>query len=112
MARGLHYKTSPQDIISDLTAQGYEVINAVNILCNKTKKPLNLFMLTFNENRDPKTVFEIKIIDYQKVKIEELRKTTNRIVQCKNYQDFNHVQSYCQKKPKCVKCAGLHKTAC
>uniref|UniRef100_A0A1B0DM52 Pre-C2HC domain-containing protein n=1 Tax=Phlebotomus papatasi TaxID=29031 RepID=A0A1B0DM52_PHLPP len=32
------------------------------------------------------------------------------IVQCKNCQYFGHTKSYCNRKPKCVKCAGNHLT--
>lgn len=111
MARGLYAKTSSEDILLDLKAKGLEATSAVNILCNKTKKPLNLFMLTFTEKQDPKTVFAIKVIEHQKVHIEEIRRPTNRIAQCKNCQDYNHVRTFCHRRPKCVKCAGDHKSS-
>lgn len=110
MARGLHSASSPDDIIQDLKNKGFNVLEAVNILCNKTKKPLNLFMLSFDNKEDASKVYEIKVINYQKVKIEELRKTSTRIVQCKNCQGFNHVKTYCHKQPRCVKCAGEHES--
>lgn len=108
MARGLHSGTSPEDIVEYLTSKGFKATSAVNILCNKTKKPLNLFMLTFDNTEDAKKVYEIKVIEYQTVKIEELHKTSNRIVQCKKCQSYNHVRAYCHKMPRCVKCAGQH----
>ena len=108
MARGIHCQTPCKDIVDELRDKGFKIHSAVNILSNKSKEPLNLFMLSFDNEQDIKLVYSIKTIGYQTVKIEELRKTSNRIVQCKNCQEFNHVRTYCHKKPKCVKCAGNH----
>ena len=108
MARGIHCQTATNDIVEELKNKGFKIISAVNILSNRSKEPLNLFMLSFQKEQDIKLVYSIKTIGYQTVKIEELRKASNRIVQCKNCQEFNHVRTYCHKKPKCVKCAGTH----
>ena len=110
MARGLHSETEPTEIVEELVAKGFLAVSAVNILSSRTKQPLNLFMLTFDTDQEVKQVYNITRIAYQAVKIEELRKTSNRIVQCKNCQEFNHVRTYCHKAPRCVKCAGTHAT--
>lgn len=66
-------------------------------------------MLTLEQNESVKT------ITYQNhnisVKIEALRKASNRIVECKNCQGYNHVRSGCHRTPRCVKCAGRHLTS-
>ena len=111
MARGIHCQTLCKDIIDELREKGFKILSAVNILSNKSKEPLNLFMLSFENDQDIKPVYGIKTIGYQTVKIEELRKASNRIVQCKNCQEFNHVRTYCHKKPRCVKCAGNHSSS-
>lgn len=111
MARGLHPDTSIESIVNHLRSKDFNIENAVNILNNKTKQPLPLFMLTFDHTEDSKKVFDIKVIEYQSVKIEEVRKISNRIVQCKNCQGYNHVKTYCHKPPRCVKCAGDHISA-
>ena len=111
MARGVHFKTSPEEIVDELKNQGLKVISAVNMLSGKNKEPLNLFMLSFENTQEAAAVFKIKTIGYQVVKIEELHKQSSRIVQCKNCQEYNHVRTYCHKTPKCVKCAGQHKSS-
>lgn len=108
MARGLHYKTMPADILQDLTSQGLLATEAVNILNSRTKKPLNLFMLTFSELQDPKKVYNVRVIEHQTVKIEEIHRKSKKIVQCKKCQDYNHVKSFCHSETKCVRCAGNH----
>ena len=124
LARGLDPATDTKLISDDLKNKGFELISTVNILKtehqkdpndeNKTKKvkiPLRLFMLTFENSEQIENIYAIRNIAYQSVKIEALRKTSNKIVQCKRCQCFNHVQSSCHRTPRCVKCAGEHLTA-
>ena len=110
MARGIHHLTDKQDIVDDLKNQGYKIIDVTNIL-NWKKEPMHLHMLTFENSQDVKKVFAIKRIAYQTTKIEELKKSSKRIVQCQNCQGYNHTRSYCHKPACCVKCAGPHPTA-
>lgn len=109
MARGMNPTTECNEIMDDLKRKGLKIIGVTNIL-NKSKEPLRLHMLTFENGEDVKKVSEIKTIAYQVVKIENLKKTSNRIVQCKNCQGYNHTRSYCHKPSRCVKCAGPHKS--
>ena len=107
MARGIHHKTEPEEVIDDLKQKGFKIIGVTNIL-NKEKKPLRLHMLTFDNDQDVKKVYEIKVIAYQAVKIENFKKTSTRIAQCQNCQGYNHTKTYCHRPAKCVKCAGSH----
>lgn len=113
MARGLHKDTNPADIAADLAAQGFKIEKnqpAVNIKNSRSKQALNLFMLSFQHEQDPKAVYGIKFIERQVVKIEEIRNKRRNIVQCKKCQDFNHTQAFCHRKAACVKCGGAHLT--
>lgn len=109
MARKLHPSCAPQNIIIDLQSQGYEIIDAINIRKRKEKTPLPLFMLTFRNEENINHIFEIKEILGMKVEIEPLRKS-NLVSQCKRCQSFGHTQGYCNREPRCVKCAGKHHT--
>lgn len=82
--------------------QGNQTIN---------KRELPLFMLTFDNQEKTENIYNIKSILSMKVKIEPLRKTTNRIPQCKRCQSYNHTQAYCSRELRCVKCAGKHLTS-
>jgi hypothetical protein len=67
-------------------------------------------MLTFDWKGNNKTVFGINKIQGATVKTEPLRKP-NLIPQCKWCQLHGRTQKYCQRQPRCVKCAGKHLTA-
>lgn len=121
MARGLHPTCAIDDIISDLKSKGLKVLNAVNIIKKERaeveggnptykKRGLPLFMLSFDNKENIQNIYGISGILNMRVKIEAVRKTTTRIVQCKNCQGFNHTQKYCGRDPRCVKCAGAHPT--
>lgn len=117
MARGLHPTCPPSMITEDLNSKGFKITQVTNIMKKEkkdntvTKKPLPLFMLSFDKSEDCKKIFEIKLIAGTKVKIEPMRKKTELIPQCKKCQAFGHTQAYCNRTPRCVKCAGKHLTA-
>lgn len=119
MARGLHQSCLKEDIMEELTSEGFKIIDAVNIIKKEKKqnkegkteiirRGLPLFMLTFDNKEKIEKIYNIKSILHLRVKIEPLRKTTGLIPQCKKCQEFNHTQKYCNREPKCVKCAGNH----
>ena len=44
------------------------------------------------------------IVQVEPVKQQKL------VPQCRNCQAFGHTKNYCNKQPRCVKCAGKHST--
>lgn len=108
IAKKLPPSCLPESIIKDLRDnQGFKIIEAVNILDRKTKERLPTFMLTFNHDEDISKIYEIKNILGVKVQIEP-KKSSKQVPQCKKCQRYGHTQKYCQRDPKCVKCAGEH----
>lgn len=116
IARGLHPTCDPEYIVEDLKQLGFNILSAVNLkkkikVNDKlTVKALPLFMLTFDHSEDIKKVFTIPYIVNTKVKIEAVRKQRGHIPQCKKCQRFEHTQAFCNREPRCVKCAGNHLT--
>ena len=110
MAKNLHYTCRENSILEDLKSKGFNILNATNKLSwLDNKKPLNMFILTFDNNEDIKKIYEIKKILDSNVTIETIK--SNKIIpQCKRCQGFGHTQNYCGKDPRCVKCAGPHLT--
>lgn len=119
MVRGLHSSCPSEDIINDLKSQNFKVIEAVNMVkkiktdnidnyTHHVKKPLPLFMISFEHSESTDRIYEIKYILNMKVKIEAMRKNSEIIAQCKKCQGFNHTQRYCSRDPRCVSCAGKH----
>lgn len=109
MAKNLHHSCKPDRIIRDLRDKGFKAIDAVNKLKWRSKVPLDMFMLTFEANESINKIHEIANILGCKVEIQPLRKS-KLLPQCKSCQAFGHTQKYCNKEPRCVKCAGKHHT--
>lgn len=119
MARGIHPTCPTEEIKQELLEKGFQIENVVNIIKKErkvtdntvTKRGLPLFMLTFKKQQKIEDVYKITAILHMRVKIEPVRKTNNKIAQCKKCQGYNHTQKYCGREPRCVKCAGKHETS-
>ena len=109
MARNLHHSCNPGRIDRDLHARGYKISDAVNKLKWRSKEPLDIFVLTFNADENTNKMYEITSILGSKVEIQPLRKS-KLIPQRKQCQACGHTQRFCNKDPRCVKCAGKHDT--
>ena len=109
VVKNLHHSWSNEEIVSHLQNRNFKAISAINKLKFKTKEPLDMFLLSFDATENIKNIYEIKTILNTVVKIEP-PKQSKWIPQCKLCQGFNHTKNYCSKQPRCVKCAGKHKT--
>ena len=107
--KNLHHSWSSRDIVENLKAQNFNAISAINKLKFQTKEPLDMFLVSFDATENLKKMYEIKTILNTVVKIEP-PKQSKWIPQCKTCQGFNHTKNYCARPPRCVKCAGKHKT--
>lgn len=85
----------------------YEVIKVHNIIHPKTKVPLPMFFVDLRKNDNCDKIFSLQYLFYTKIIVEEPFHR-NEIVQCKRCQSYGHTKSYCNLKPRCVKCAGSH----
>jgi hypothetical protein len=69
-----------------------------------------MFIVPLHRNTDTNRIFNSKTICRAAVTVEPIR--TNKLIpQCKICQSFGHTRNYCNKAPKCVKCAGPHLTS-
>lgn len=109
VVKKLHHTCEPQRIVEFLKNKGFKIQNAVNKLSWKKKEPLNMFILSFENDEEVKKVYGISNILGCKVEIHPL-KTSKLVPQCKRCQAYGHTQKYCSKEPRCVKCTGKHLT--
>lgn len=109
MIKELHHTCNPESIINNLREQGFEATGAVNKLSFKNKSPLNMFMVTFENNQDIDKIYKITNVLGCRVNIEAI-KGSKMIPQCKKCQAFGHTRTYCSRQYRCVKCAGKHST--
>lgn len=107
MVKKLHPSCEEKSIVQCLKSRNFKILSAVNILKRVDKKPLPMFMLSFENSEDVKKIYEIKEILGMKVTVEAV-KSPKIIPQCKNCQMFGHTQKFCNKDSRCVRCAGKH----
>jgi hypothetical protein len=110
MAKNLHYSCKPENIMKSLSDDGFKIIMADNKSSWKEKLPLNMFMLTSDNSEDIDKIYKITHILECKVEIQPIR-GSKLIPQCKKCQAFGHIQKFCSKEPRCIKCAGRHITS-
>jgi hypothetical protein len=109
MIKNLHHSFQPASILRSLSDQGLKALNATPKLKWKTKEPLDMFIVSFQRDTDIRKIYNIQTICRAAVIVEPLR--SNKLIpQCKICQSFGHTKNYCNKAPRCVKCAGPHLT--
>lgn len=109
MAKSLSHTCDPKEIIADLKDKGFKVVNVFNKTKYKTKEPLDMFVLSFDNTEDINKIYNIDAILNTKITIEAL-KLPKLIPQCGKCQSYNHTKNYCSKEPRCVRCAGKHES--
>lgn len=67
-----------------------------------------LYQLDFDHNESAEKIYNIKAILHTIVKIEPIKINPKIIPQCKRCCGYFHTANFCQKSPRCVKCAGKH----
>lgn len=110
VVKKLHSSCQPDRIKDDLSTQGLKIEKVDSKLSWRSKEPLNMFVLSFNNEEDVNKIYGIKYILGCKIEIHPL-KNPKLIPQCKRCQAYGHTHKYCRKEPRCVKCTGKHLTA-
>jgi hypothetical protein len=108
--KNLHYSTDPEEIKQHIELLGHEVENIWNIRSNRTKQPLSMFFIDLKQKENNKEIYLTKLFMNTSVIIEPPH-TKREIPQCVRCQMFGHTKNYCQRNPRCVKCAAQHLTA-
>jgi hypothetical protein len=85
VVKKLHSTCRLEQIVQELRQKEYHILEAVNILKWKTKKPLQIFMLTFDRTENIQKIYEISNIRGMRVKVIPYRKK-GLLPQCKNCQ--------------------------
>lgn len=110
LMKGIDSTWPIEDILIDLKNQGFKAINAINKQSWKDKVPLDMFIVEFDNSENIDKIYGIKKVLNYVVEICPL-KGSKLVPQCKKCQKFGHTKRYCERNPKCVKCAGDHLTA-
>lgn len=98
----------PAAVKEDLLGQGFNILNTSQ-LKDKFQTPLPFYLVTL-EKEGGSRIYELKSCCYVKVKVERYKKKKGELTQCYNCQRLGHTSLVCKALPKCVKCAGDHRT--
>ena len=105
--KNLHHLTFTDYITQELTELGYSVRNVTNIKKRQSNDPLPLFFIDLNPESNNSDISKLETLCYSKIKIEEPH-TRRDLPQCHRCQNYGHTRSYCNHKPRCVRCDQDH----
>lgn len=110
---GLH-KMEVNDVKASLIEQNIKPFDIKMIpIKNKKFEDQQIYLIYFLKSDKMKlsTLKEIKVINYMRVNFDFYRHKRQGPTQCARCQSFGHGTQHCRKDPKCVRCAGDHKSA-
>ena len=107
--RGLHPSTDIEIIKAEIEARGHKVTNIHNIKQRLTKRPLPLFYVDIQQNNNNKEIYGIQKLFHTIIKFEAPNQK-RELPQCTSCQRYGHTSKFCNRRPRCVKCAEEHHT--
>lgn len=108
--RNVHPSADISQLKTELHSMGHEVVNIHNIKQRGTKIELPLFFVDLKAKENNKEIYNVNKLNHSIV-IFEPPHTKRDIPQCAKCQKHGHTKKFCNRSPKCVKCAGNHLTA-
>jgi len=93
----------------DIEELGHKVTNIWNIKKHGTKVALNIFYVKLKSENNNKDIYEVTHVLGYTIKFEPSH-SKRKIPQCINCQRYGHTKEFCNRKARCVKCAGNHLT--
>lgn len=110
--KGIFPDTPTSEIHKNLSDHGYSVQRVTqlkkSLRDSHTKKPLPIFLCNIFPTKNFQTIYSLVELGDYSITVESYRNTRPR--QCYNCQRFNHSSDNCLLDPRCLKCAGPHKT--
>jgi len=104
--KGLLRDISETEVLEELVQLGFTAISVRQFGKNDHKLPIHMVVL--KNTVENKGIFNLRSMFYMAIKIERYK--SNTPAQCYNCQKFGHSSVHCGATPRCVKCAGNHKT--
>lgn len=108
--KGLTKDFSTQEIQNELTKLGFPVQKVSNMIRNKDGKIWDYFQVHLTPCEKTNSISELETLFRFPIKIEKYR-SPFKTQQCHNCQGYHHHADYCFMPPKCVKCAGDHRSS-
>lgn len=106
--KGIPSEIPVEEVKNELIQSGFEVMKVAQLRRFRDKSPLPIFQVHLAQNEYNKKVYSIKNFLNFMVVVEAYK--FRGVKQCYNCLHFNHSSELCTLDPKCLKCAGNHKT--
>ncbi|GFU97781.1 nucleic-acid-binding protein from transposon X-element [Trichonephila clavipes] len=105
--RGLPSNTEPEDIKTEIEAEGFKVAKISQMKNYRTKAPMPLFYLQIENGADAPKIFDFTELFGTRIEVKPFDRG-NKINQCWRCQGWFHSSEVCHLPPRCVRCAGPH----
>lgn len=98
------------EIQNELVNLGFSVFKLMRVW-DKNKQPIPVVNVYLDKkNPKNKEIFDLDRLLYCVISVEPKRRSYN-VPQCNNCQRYGHTRNYCKLTPRCMFCAGKHKSA-
>ncbi|GFY31956.1 nucleic-acid-binding protein from transposon X-element [Trichonephila clavipes] len=105
--RGLPSNTEPEDIKTEIEAEGFKVLKISQMKNYRTKAPMPLFYLIIENGADAPKIYDFTELFGTRIEVKPFDRG-NKVNQCWRCQGWFHSSEVCHLPPRCVKCAGPH----
>ncbi|GFT24803.1 nucleic-acid-binding protein from transposon X-element [Trichonephila clavipes] len=105
--RGLPSNTEPEDIKSEIEAEGFKVLKISQMKNYRTKAPMPLLYLQIENGADAPKIYDFTELFATRMEVKPFDRG-NKVNQCWRCQGWFHSSEVCHLPPRCVKCAGPH----
>lgn len=105
--KGLPTEIDEEDILQELTDLGFEPAQITRMRSRQMRRPLHMVLVTA-PMQHKESLMRLTRLGGLVVRVEAQRAPTVK-TQCHRCQDFGHTQTYCNVRPRCVKCGQQHR---
>ncbi|GFW76893.1 nucleic-acid-binding protein from transposon X-element [Trichonephila clavipes] len=105
--RGLPSNTEPEDIKTEIEAEGFKVAKISQMKNYRTKAHMPLFYLQIENGADAPKIFNFTELFGTRIEVKPFDRG-NKINQCWRCQGWFYSSEVCHLPPRCVRCAGPH----
>ncbi|GFW42972.1 nucleic-acid-binding protein from transposon X-element [Trichonephila clavipes] len=105
--RGLPSNTEPEDIKSEIEAEGFKVAKISQMKNYRSKAPMPLFYLQIENGAEAHKIYDFTELFGTRIEVKPFERG-NKVNQCWRCQGWFHSSEVCHLPPRCVKCAGPH----
>ncbi|GFW57114.1 nucleic-acid-binding protein from transposon X-element [Trichonephila clavipes] len=107
VVRGLPSNTEPEDIKTEIEAEGFKVVKISQMKNFRTKASMPLFYVQIENGVDAPKIYDFTEMFGTRIEVKPFDRG-NKVNQCWRCQGWFHSSEVCHLPPRCVKCAGPH----